>query len=177
MLIALLTLVGLLAALNLLFTYGLVRRLQEYEQRLAALGPAAPGQSPGSPAQGSAVPEFHAVTIDGREVDRATLAKGDGQIAFFDTDCAPCRERMPGFADFTAELRSTPIVVVIAGAGAEAARWAARFGDHVLVVVEERPELARAFGVDGFPTMLVLRDGTVEANTATLESLRHFTRA
>ncbi|MFC9977184.1 TlpA family protein disulfide reductase [Spirillospora sp. NPDC127200] len=176
MVIALLTLVGLLAALNLLFTYGLIRRVREHEERLARMGPAAPGPPPGRPPAGSVLPEFHAVTVGGREVDRGALAEGDALIGFFDTDCEPCRDRMPEFAEFTAERRSTPVLVVIAGPPAETARWAGLFDDHALVVVEEEARLAKTFGVDGLPTMLALRDGTVEANTTTLDSLRHVTR-
>ncbi|MEU7004059.1 redoxin domain-containing protein [Nonomuraea sp. NPDC046570] len=168
---ALLGVVGLLVCLNLLFTYGVVRRLKEHEKRFADLGPS-DVLPPAAPAIGSEIPDFHAVTVDGREVSRTVLGSGEAYVGFFTTSCAPCRERLPEFARFAADRQNAQVLAVIAGEPDKAREMAEAFDGRVLTVVEEGPPvLSATFEVDRYPTILALRDGTVEVNAGIMAHL------
>ncbi|MEU6729831.1 hypothetical protein ABZ917_39530 [Nonomuraea wenchangensis] len=169
--LALFGVMGCLMCLNLLFTYGVVRRLKEHEKQLADLG-SGDVLPPATPAVGTDIPDFHAVTVDGREVGRNVLGKGEAYVAFFTTGCAPCRERLPEFARFAEDRPNARVLAVIAGEPGKAMEMAGSFGDGVMTVVEEGPAaLSSTFDVDRYPTILALRDGTIEVNAATMAHL------
>jgi hypothetical protein len=79
---------------------------------------------------------------------------------------------MPEFAAFAEERRHAQVLAVISGPEPEALEWSTHFGPPVLVVIEEEAALAQSLGIDAFPTMLALRDGTVEVNAGTPGPLR-----
>ncbi|MFB4317496.1 TlpA family protein disulfide reductase [Actinomadura sp. 21ATH] len=163
--------VAVMGLINLVFTYGVVRRLKEHEARFADLVPAGPARA-AHPPVGSELPDFSATTRDGRTVDASMLRTGAAYIGFFDTGCAPCREQLPEFARLAREPGAGPCVAFIAGGAEEAARLSEPFDDRAFVVVEDRSApAADVFGVDAFPTLLRVDGGTVTANAVSCAQL------
>ncbi|WP_192810211.1 TlpA family protein disulfide reductase [Actinomadura rudentiformis] len=166
--------VAVIGVINLLFTYGVVRRVKEHETRIAEL--ASTGTLPSSsPPVGTALQDFSATTTDGSPVDRALVGSGEAFIGFFDTGCAPCREQLPEFARLS--HGSGQFFAFIAGDAAQARELAALFDDHAFVVIEEGPpSTAAALGVNAFPTLLMLKEGVVMANAVSCDGLEGLPR-
>lgn len=163
--------------LNLALCYGVIRRLRVHEEQLAGGGDGGEGTSmpPATPGVGSSLPDFHAVTQDGRQLDRALLGEGRAYIGFFSAFCPPCRERLPEFVDYVearGELDRT--LVVVSGAespqGREMVEQAQRAA-HVVTEAGDPGALELALEVDRLPCMLVLDDGVVQANGAVIAHL------
>lgn len=159
--------VGALAILNLLLTFGVIRRLREHTELISAdrgMGPpdlmVGAGESPG---------DFTAVATDGTTVSRKELVGGH-LVGFFSPDCEPCRQMAPRFADRAAALPlgRTQVLAVVVGGLAEVAELVALFEPVARVVVEDGPaasDVAGAFKVKGFPAICALNgDGVVAAS-------------
>lgn len=171
-------LVGLIGVLNLLFTFGVVRRLREHERLLAERAAGGLGAEV-MPAAGSGVEDFAASTIEGDRLSLAELA-GRTVVGFFSTSCAPCRERLPAFVEYVAGFpggRDRVLVVVVAEPG-EAELFVAQARSVARVVVEPiGGPVAAAFGVRGYPTLAVVEDGVVVASGPDLDVLLAVTAA
>ncbi|MET0495246.1 MAG: redoxin domain-containing protein [Actinoplanes sp.] len=168
---ALLVVCGLLVGTNLVFTYGVVRRLREHSERLAGLE--SPGaERPAQPPVGTPVPAFRAATTTGAAVMESSVSEGEFFIGFFSTTCPPCRERLPEFAALAGKLGTERFLAVVAGTAEEAAELIAASAGNLAVVVEE-PDgpLNRAFGIAVLPTILRLADGEVKANASVIGRL------
>jgi len=167
-------------ALQLLLTFGVIRRLREHTGTLSVLtaGAAVPGAGPASaePPVGSVVAPFAATDVDGRPIGRDDLGAGT-LVAFVGLDCAPCESLRP---DLVAHAAAWPggreqVLFVVAvppqDAGRAAAGGPARSPRLETVLAEfapvgravvERPSrvplgpVAEAFGVTGVPTLCVL---------------------
>lgn len=152
--IAALAFVGTLGALNLVLLLGVIRRLREHTDLLAQ-------RANGTRelpviAVGERVGEATAVALSGAGISTSRLPDG-AVVAFFATDCRPCREKVPAFADFARGLPGGPdqvlaVVVDVTGDGG-------LFTDvlaEVAQVVVEGPDgpLSKAFQVSAFPTAL-----------------------
>lgn len=88
-LIAALAVLATLCVLNLLLTFGIVRRLRQMEdEELGDL----------TLAVGSALPDFTAVTTTGNRVSSSTVGRG-AVVAFFSPDCGACRRQLPRFTE------------------------------------------------------------------------------
>ncbi|GIJ57176.1 TlpA family protein disulfide reductase [Virgisporangium aurantiacum] len=157
---------GLLTAVNLLLTIGVVRRLREQTTELADLRSRAPLDPMGGGTSlpvGATVAPFEAATVDGRTVALASFGERP-LIGFFSPSCTPCGERLPGFVRHAAGRpggRDTVLAVVAGGGGDDGY---VRDLDAVATVVVE-PELGpvqKAFGVTGYPSFLLVRDGAIE---------------
>ncbi|MEV6370141.1 redoxin domain-containing protein [Micromonospora musae] len=173
--------VGVIACLNLLISYGIIRRLREYDTRLAAVGGGG-GLPPAQPLVGSRVPAFEATTIDGSAItDRDLVDGGVAVVGFFSTKCPPCREQLPRFVELVARRGySSAITVVIDDSDDPADRLAAvEQSRHVSMVVVEAPggAMAGAFGADRWPTMIAIKGRVVSANTHTAVELPQLTSA
>ncbi|MCX4680166.1 peroxiredoxin family protein [Streptomyces sp. NBC_01433] len=109
--------VGALALVNLVLTVGVVRRLREHSDLLERAPVPAVGMPEGMSgiaAVGTPIPSFTAGPPDSPVTDR-DLADGT-LVAFFSPTCAPCRDKLPGFAaryaDRPEEARRVLAVVV-----------------------------------------------------------------
>jgi hypothetical protein len=153
--------VGVLCLLDLLLTFGVIRRLREHASLLAGRGAAEPpvgltaGESPGA---------FTAETISG---DVVTGAAGLRLVAFFSSWCAACPERVPPFLDYLSRHRigrESALVVVAADDGTRAP-YLDRLAEAAQACVEPTEgQIARAFQVAGFPAFFLLdADGVVTA--------------
>ncbi|MFG3015935.1 TlpA family protein disulfide reductase [Streptomyces cinerochromogenes] len=156
-LFGLVALVGVVCALDLVLTVGVIERLVEQSEKCAR-----PGRAPAtSVAEGDRVDAFRTVTTDGRPLHRDQLPD-DTAVAFFAPDCRVCRETLPEFLEYARALpggRRQALAVVV-GEEEAAAVYAARLAPVAQVVVEERGgPVSLAFAVTGFPSLLrVARD-------------------
>ncbi|MEV0594838.1 TlpA disulfide reductase family protein [Nonomuraea cavernae] len=169
-------LVGLLAAANLLLTFGLVRRLREHTTELANLRDASrDGSDSVTLPAGSRVRDFLAESVDGRPVSLDTLGPRP-LVGFFSITCAPCKERLPGFVEYAAARTAGPdaVLAVVVGAPEDAADTVELLRPVATVVVEtDRGPIQESFGVGGFPAFLLLQDGAITATSFELPSITH----
>jgi hypothetical protein len=155
--------VGVVAALNLLLSFGVIRRLREHTELLAE-GAVGRGGFTTMLAAGETVAPFTATTVDGRSVsreviDRATL------FAAFSVGCDACGEKLPGFLELAAAQLGGPervLVVVVASDDEAAAPFVSELSPLATVVREgHQGPVAAAFGVSGFPAFAVVDPGGV----------------
>jgi hypothetical protein len=163
--IAAVAVVGGLCLLDLLLTFGVIRRLREHTDMLTALnaagGPArlalglSAGDFPGA---------FSAVTTDGVPVNGAA---GLRVVAFF-SRCSICPERVPPFADYLRahDFGRDSVLAVSVGPGSTPQAYLSELAPVARICVEpEDGEIARAFKVPGFPSFFLLDpDGSVAGN-------------
>ncbi|MFI6977334.1 hypothetical protein ACIBSV_01965 [Embleya sp. NPDC050154] len=114
-LVAAVVLIGLVAAVNLLLTLGVIRRLNEpsSDPHPGTARPGGPGTElpPGSRAE-----MFTARTIDGEQVSDADVR---GLVGFFSAHCEPCHTLAPLFADKARTMARGEVLAVVAGADAD----------------------------------------------------------
>src|SRR6185369_4424117 len=95
-----------LVLLNLLLTFGVIRRLREHSEQLAASAP------PRTLPVGAAVPEFTATTEQGRVVSTATLRSHGALVAFMASDCTACTEQLPAVRETIAAANGAVLLVI-----------------------------------------------------------------
>ncbi|MFC5830680.1 hypothetical protein [Nonomuraea insulae] len=165
----------LLCVLNLVFTYGVIRRLREHGDVLAAGVDCGAGPEP-LLAVGEFVGEFSAVTTEGEPIDRDSLP-GRTTIAFFSTDCDFCHEQLPVFIDWAAGCSdgSTGLLAVIEGAREDTAGMVAdlRPVAKVVTVADPAAGIVTAFRVRAFPSFLHIENGVVRGSTLDSADLAH----
>ncbi|GAB1646592.1 TlpA disulfide reductase family protein [Krasilnikovia sp. MM14-A1259] len=144
--------VGALCALDLVLTLGVVKRLREHTELLAAGGPVGPSTL----GVGAEVGAFSARTVDGQPLSPQRLS-GETLVAFFSPTCEPCKAKMP---TFVAYARTEPggreqVLAVVVGEAATADAFVTELSPVARVVVEPPGgALASAFQAQAFPTIL-----------------------
>lgn len=157
--------VGVLTVLNLLLTFGVIRRLREHTELLSARSTAGPsdlllgvGESPES---------FTAVTTNDEQISPETLV-GEQLVGFFTSGCEPCKDKAPLFAERAAARGRSRTLAVVIGDPDEVGEFVTLFEPVARVVVESSMDagsVAGAFKVKGFPAICVLNgDGEVTAS-------------
>ena len=158
--IAAVVIVGLISIVDLLLTYGVVRRLREHTRQLTALGAGATASL--MAAKGSAVGEFSAADTTSAALSRATFTRST-LVGFFTPGCTPCEALLPRFVSAARRWRdsSRPVLAIVApGAGDDA--YAEHLASVARVVVGEHANtVAAAFEVRGFPVVCLVNDGGV----------------
>jgi hypothetical protein len=142
-------LVGALCVLDLLLTFGVIRRLRADTGSRSPQG----GSDPGPPM----APVGTAIRGTGLDWDGETL------VGFFLPDCGPCEQQFPEFMEYArTQERVVAVVSDPAGKGAELVR---KLGEVAQVVVEAGTDgvLRRAFQVQGFPSYCLVGDGRIIA--------------
>ncbi|WP_282692499.1 redoxin domain-containing protein [Streptomyces sp. CC208A] len=162
--VALLT---ILCLLNLVLTFGVIRKLRLQADQRASAAADELMLPPGSP-----VPDFTAVTTAGETVTRDTL--GETLIGFFSPDCTACAERLPKFVELARELDGDRSVLAVVhaekGEAAEEIAALAAVG-HVVVEPQQGP-MGTLFKVEGYPIFALLPgDGPVTATAFDLDRL------
>jgi thiol-disulfide isomerase/thioredoxin len=165
--------VGMLCGVNLLLTFGVVRRLREHADLLAGT-PRVVDVGPPVPV-GSVVGEFTVTTADGEVVTRDSL-DGGTVVGFFSPGCGPCEELLPRFVEYAASEAGggRRVVAVVAASDAEAGEIAMQLAPVARVVLEGAfgGPVSAAFGVRGYPALCVVdSDGTVTAGGSTVDAL------
>ncbi|MFC0030256.1 TlpA family protein disulfide reductase [Micromonospora chaiyaphumensis] len=169
---------GLLAAVVILaaacaLNLALVLRLSKIVREQPA---AAPTVDPGLPAVGFELPSFAGLTSRGLPLSSADLATGTVVLAFLSTTCGPCRESLPRFGTFAAELREAggrAVAVVSGPAESGAADMVGALSascDTIETAGYEDPRFT-AFGVSAYPTFLQFTDGRLTVATHSVSAL------
>lgn len=156
-------LIALLCLLNLLLTFGVIRKLRA--QAADKADRAVDGLI--IPA-GSAAPAFSAVTTAGERITRERL--GETMLGFFSPDCRACKERLPLFVEqarTAARETGRSVLAVVHGTEEEARDQVAALTGVAHVVVEPGDgPLGEAFDITGYPVFgLITADGTLAATT------------
>lgn len=142
--------VGLLCALDLILTLGVVKRLREHTELLSAVsGP------PPALAVGDEVGAFSAATVDGEPVSREALADGT-LVGFFSPSCRPCREKLPDFVRLARSGGRSRTLAVVVGDAEEAVPFVTELRSVARVVVEQSSAepVGAAFKAAAYPTVL-----------------------
>ncbi|WP_331767261.1 hypothetical protein [Embleya sp. NBC_00896] len=160
-LIAAVVLVAALCLLNLLLTFGVIRKLraQADNHPAADVGDLVL-------AAGSTVPEFSAVTTAGDTVSRQSL--GETLFGFFSPSCGACKERLPVFVEAARAAGRTghqSVLAVLHGDEIETREQVAALAGVAQIVIEsEDGPLGQGFAVTGYPVFgLIDAAGTVTA--------------
>ncbi|MBS1877878.1 MAG: redoxin domain-containing protein [Actinobacteria bacterium] len=163
----------LAAAVNLAFSWQLMKQNGRLVAELAAVAADGPGASGGGAPRGLPVgeltPGFALPTLDGDVVELDELLDdGRGLILFFsDPGCGACEPLLAEVARLQRDPLADPRPVVISLG--EPAAVAAKAAQHELgpVLLLDDFERARALGINGFPGALVLdREGRVAGEPA-----------
>jgi hypothetical protein len=165
---ALVAIVGLMCALDLFLTVGVIRRLREHTALLAG------GSADGPPPQvmlgpDEPVGEFEAAALTGESITQEIFLEGPTLVGVFAQGCGSCEERLPGFLEHAKKFSGGPeqVLAVVVG---DPATGSLHVGDLQAVghvVVEEKPgePVTTALGVTGYPAFaMVGTDGTVRSS-------------
>ncbi|SEF94552.1 hypothetical protein SAMN05444920_1011082 [Nonomuraea solani] len=168
--------VGALCLLNLLLTFGVIRRLRAHTERLEILGAQGVRTSELIPVPGYEVPEVAAATVDGEPVSFAERTL----VAFFAQGCSACEDKLPEFVSHAGAVpggRDRVLAVVSGEPGRMAATIDALAAVARVVTGPQADPVIAAFGVRAFPTFGVVEGGTVRAIDNDLARLPEPSRA
>ncbi|GAA0903931.1 TlpA disulfide reductase family protein [Virgisporangium aurantiacum] len=165
-LVAAVALVAIVCLVDLLLTFGVVRRLRLHNAQLERLGSGGSFIEDSMPSPGDVVEDFAVETVDGERVARSTLA-GRTLVAFFAQGCTACVEKLPAFVDFA---RARPggrerVLAVVSGPAEETTAMIDDLAPvaRVLAGAAATP-MTSAFGVRAAPVFCLLDEaGTVLA--------------
>jgi hypothetical protein len=156
-LIAAVVAVACLCLLDLLLTFGVIRRLREHTDLLAGARGGQPpvtglaaGQSPGA---------FSAATIAG---DLVSDVMGLRVVAFLSSSCPACPRMVPPFVEYVSSHRigRDSVLAVIAGSASEPPPYLAQLAEAAQVRIEPADgDVIHAFRVQEFPAFCVLDSG------------------
>ncbi|MFI6226727.1 hypothetical protein ACIBCR_05320 [Micromonospora echinospora] len=159
--VAAVVLVGFVSLLNLMLTYGVIRRLRQHGEMFSKQSPTkAVGVTPLS--QGAVVNEFTAATISGETVTRDDFT-AHTLLGFFSPDCPSCVAELGRFVDVARTRNRDDVWAVVVGEPDRVADTTATLAPAVGRVIAEgsRSEILSAFGVVGFPAFIVVGEGGV----------------
>lgn len=105
-LVTLVVLVGVLCLVNLVLTVGVIRRLREHSEALAASSEQEQNRRAILP-EGEVAEPFEAVSTDGGVVSRDRLEEPT-LVGFFSPGCSACHEALPDFLALAARFPGGP---------------------------------------------------------------------
>jgi thiol-disulfide isomerase/thioredoxin len=157
--------VGLLCLVDLVLTFGVIRRLREHTKQLSNLPQGM--VSPLGVAVGEAPGDFTASSTTGETLSRAQLT-GPTLVGFFSPGCEPCAAELPRFVE---RARTMPggaqqVLAVVDGGAGDVSEYREHLDQVARVVVEPHGgPLQTAFRLAAYPTIYLLGDdGTVVAS-------------
>jgi hypothetical protein len=170
-LIAIVLLVGAMCLLDLLLTFGVIRRLREHTETLERLVGMNAGTA-NAPAVGRSAGPITASTVDGEPISLA----GTTAVIFAATGCETCHRELPDLVAWAgARDRERVLVVVSTSQSDDGEEFATALGKVAKVVLDPDPwPVCEAFDVRSFPRSCVVVDGTViaaETNFSRLPAL------
>jgi hypothetical protein len=140
--------------LNLVLTFGVIRKLREHDALIAGTA-SEHGHAEATAPPGATVAAIAATTVDGRPVS-SRPADGPLLVGFFSPDCRPCEERIPEFIRYHDRTGVAAIAVVI-GDELTGGPHVSRLSGHVDVVVEPRNgPFGTAFQVTSYPALCLV---------------------
>jgi hypothetical protein len=168
-------LVGLIGLLNLVLSFGIIRRMraQATDQHSHPGRPKADIR-PTTLEDGERVAGVDAVTIDGATVELPFA--GRSLVGFFSSTCSTCKEQLIPFVVIAerqpADVR---VLAVVGGTDEEAAPYVAELltgRSEVLIVREDEDgPVQKAFGIRGFPAFATLDDGELQGSDFQVSAL------
>jgi hypothetical protein len=166
-LIATIIIVGLIALVDLVLTYGLIRRVNSIQAESRSIDNGL------VPAVGHRIGDFVAETTDDREITEREFQSPDTFAVFVMVGCGPCHRLAEELSRMAPP--ESPLLLFIAssqGAEEEAARIAAKVPFAAAVcVIDSTGDVTEAFGVSGFPTVIRVGEGIVRATGLSLDSV------
>jgi hypothetical protein len=157
--------VGLLCLINLLLTFGVIRRLREHTEQLAGFGQ---DIQVTDLAAGEVLAPFAVLDTTGEQL---TGPAGLRLIAFFSAGCSACPASVPAFVDYLREnhIARDEVLAVIGSSEPEPVSYAGQLAEVAPVCVEPPGgELETAFKVRGYPAFCLL-DATGAVSVASHE--------
>lgn len=141
----------------------------------------------GGPTIGRPAPTFDLVTLDGEQVDNASLAGKAVIVNFWNTWCIPCREEHPALVEFYERHRDEPdfvMIGIVRDDTEEAVRtWVEEKNVEWMITMDPGARAALDFATTGQPeTFAIDPNGVVvgkqlgEASVDDLEELLHRAR-
>lgn len=167
--------VGVLCALNLVLTYGVIRRLREHTELLARR-PAgmSSGMSTGIATAGSVVGPFTVSTVSGDSLSEGDLAAGT-VVGFYAPGCGACRALVPPFVDAAAAHpggQDRVLAVVLAAPEEDATEYISLLSPKATVVVAPHgADIETAFAVSEYPSFALVGAGGVVAASGDLDTV------
>jgi len=141
--------VGILCLLDLLLSFGIIRRLRQQNEALRDLREKQSAEEPPIMLTAGAHIELSDVDVSG------------ALVGFFSPNCEPCKERMPQFIEYATGHRGK-VIAVAAGDADEIADMVVRLGEVAEVIVEDMGgPLHNAFGTEGYPAMCLVDDDSI----------------
>ena len=162
-LIAVVVVVGIVAGADLLLSFAVIRRLSALQARMQG-----GGGSHASPAVGHEIGDFEVELLTGGVFTLADLMDGPSVVIFLTTTCEPCQTAIAELRDMPAPL-SFPMYVLINGTDQDQDNAVLNVaadmpqGTRVAEISASHPVM-RAFGIDGFPSVLGVENGIVRAS-------------
>jgi hypothetical protein len=156
--------VGILCVLDLVLTFGVIRRLREHTELLA--GHRRPVEPPVIKlASGQMPTPFAALTTDGREM---TGPEGLRLAGFFASWCPTCPERVAPFIEYVRahQIRRDQVLAVLLSGDDGPPAYLGQLAEIAQLSVQEGDgTTTKAFGVSGYPAFCLLdKDGAVIAS-------------
>ena len=161
---AILTVATAVVGLIALSAFGLVlvlaRRLHSVTERVDAFLPVALGSLP---EPGTPIGEFAATAVTGELISHQDFLHGERIFAVLSTGCGDCRAEVAAFREVGARLQP-PAVVGVIGPAADRAPMVGALAGHAIVLEENSLEpITASFQIREFPTVLLVRDGQIQA--------------
>jgi hypothetical protein len=158
--------VGVVAVLNLVLTFGVIRRLREHTDLLAN----GVGASRGAPTMigvGESIVPFTTTAVDGSVVSLDGFADLT-LVGVFAPGCEACEEKLPVFVDHAGSFpggRQNVLALVVAPDDGEAAPYVDTLAGVAVVVREvSHGPVSAALGISGYPSFAHVRGGVVRAS-------------
>ena len=142
-------------AANLLLTFALIRRVRDLQNRSVV------PHDDGLPAAGTPVGPFSIERVGGGSLGTEDLATGDVLVGFFAAGCTPCTAVVADLLDDPPAERF--VAFVDSGEAEPTEDLATRLSAiaEVVAVVPWDSTVPAAFGQEGFPALLRVRDGVI----------------
>jgi hypothetical protein len=139
---------------HLLLTFALIRRVRDLQNRTVV------PHDDGLPAPGTPVGPFSLERLDGSPLGTEDVATGDVLVGFFAAGCSPCTAVVADLLDDPPAERF--VALVDSGEAEPTAELASRLSAIAEVaVVPWESTVSTAFGQEGFPALLRVRDGVI----------------
>ncbi|MBO2445910.1 hypothetical protein J4573_02300 [Actinomadura barringtoniae] len=164
--------VGLLGLVNLLFSFGVIRRMREHTETLDDLA------RQGGPVEvmlgaGEVVADFDARTVDGAQVSRDGFADTT-LVGVFSPGCSACEAQLDEFVEHAMAHPGgrRQVLALVVDEEADSGGYVSRLEPVSLVVRERRyGPVYEALAVRGFPAFALVEGGVVLSSGFDLSAL------